>query len=222
MAEPIRIEVWSDVACPWCYIGTRNLDAAVAEFSREHPDTEVQVEYRSFELAPDAPESYDGTIAEYLSSTRGLPADQVEAMLERPRAAAREAGIELRFEELRPARTARAHELLHLAKAQGRQAALNGLMMKANFEQGRSLGDPDELAALAAEAGLAREEALGALESGEFRDAVQADREKAAGYGIGGVPFFVISDRFGIAGAQPAEVLLQALEQVEAERTATE
>ena len=217
MPEPIKIDVWSDVACPWCFIGKRNLDAALDAFTREHPDTAVEVEYRSFELQPDAPESYDGTISEYLSSTRGMAEDQVAAMLERPRSAAAQAGIEMRFDRLKPARTARAHELLHLAKERGCQSELNELMMKANFEEGRSLGDTGELADLAVKAGLDRDEVLRALESGEFRNAVVADREKAAEYGIGGVPFFVISDRFGIAGAQPAGLLQEAMEQAGAQ-----
>ncbi|MBU3674356.1 MAG: DsbA family oxidoreductase [Solirubrobacteraceae bacterium] len=220
MADPIKIDVWSDVACPWCYIGKRNLDAALEAFAANHPETPVEVEYRSFELQPEAPESFDGTIAEYLSTTRGMPEDQVAAMLERPRQAAEQAGIEMRFDRLRPARTTRAHELLHLAKAGGHQAELNELMMKANFEEGRSLGDPDELADLAVAAGIDRGEAVAALESGEYRDAVVADREKAFEYGIGGVPFFVVADRFGIAGAQPAEVLRQAMEQAGAEAQA--
>lgn len=217
MSEPIKIEIWSDVACPWCYIGKRNLDSALAEFASAHPGSEVDVQYRSFELQPDAPESYEGTIAEYLEATRGMPEDQVKAMLERPRAAAEQVGIEMDFEALKPARTTRAHQLLHLARERGRQAELNEVLLKANFEEGRSLGDTGELLSLAQAAGLDRQEALDALESGRYSDAVEADKEKAFEYGIGGVPFFVFSDRFGIAGAQPAEVLRQALEQVEAE-----
>lgn len=217
MSAPIKIDVWSDVACPWCYIGKRNLDSALAEFAGVHPDTEVDVQYRSFELQPDAPDSYEGTIAEYLSTTRGMPEDQVKAMLERPRAAAGQVGIEMDFESLRPARTTRAHQLLHLARESGRQAELNEVLFKANFEEGRNLGDTSELLDLAETAGLDRQEALEALESGRYAEAVEADKEKALEYGIGGVPFFVVSDRFGIAGAQPTEVLRQALDQVQAE-----
>lgn len=218
MTEPIKIDVWSDVACPWCFIGKRNLDTALAALSAEHPDTPVDVQYRSFQLQPDAPDQYDGTISEYLSKTRRMPEDQVATMLERPRAAAQQVGIDMKFDDLKPANTARAHQLLHLARKHGCQAELNELMLRANFEEGRSLGDPDELADLAAAAGIPRDEALGVLESGEYRDAVQADGEKAFEYGIGGVPFFVVADRFGIAGAQPADILHQALDQVRAEQ----
>lgn len=216
-SAPIRIDVWSDVACPWCYIGKRNLDSAVAEFASAHPDSEVDVRYRSFELQPDAPESYEGTITEYLATTREMPEEQVKAMLERPREAAEQVGIEMDFDALKPARTARAHQLLHLARERGRQAELKETLLKANFEEGRSLGDTNELLELAGAAGLDRQEALEALEGGRYSEAVEADKAKASEYGIGGVPFFVVSDRFGIAGAQPAEVLRQALEQVEAE-----
>ena len=217
LSAPIRIEVWSDVACPWCYIGKRNLDSAVADFTSAHPESEVDVRYRSFELQPDAPESYEGTIAEYLATTREMPEDQVKAMLERPREAAQQVGIKMDFDALKPARTNRAHQLLHLARERGRQAELNEALLKANFEEGRSLGDTNALLDLAEAAGLDRQEALEALESGRYSEAVEADKEKALEYGIGGVPFFVVSDRFGIAGAQPAEILSQALEQVEAE-----
>lgn len=217
MPAPIKIDIWSDVACPWCYIGKRNLDSALAGFASAHPGSEVDVRYRSFELQPEAPESYPGTVAEYLEATREMSKDQVKAMLERPRAAAEQAGIEMDFEALRPARTTRAHQLLHLARERGRQAELNEVLFRANFEEGRSLGDTGELLDLAEAAGLDRQEALDALESGRYSDAVEADKEKAFEYGIGGVPFFVFSDRFGVAGAQPAEVLRQALEQVEAE-----
>ena len=216
-SAPIRIDVWSDVACPWCYIGKRNLEAAVAGFTSAHPESEVDVRYRSFELQPDAPESYDGTIAEYLATTREMPEDQVKAMLERPREAAQQVGIKMNLDALKPARTNRAHQLLHLARERGRQAELNEALLKANFEEGRSLGDTNALLDLAEAAGLDRQEALEALESGRYSEAVEADKEKALEYGIGGVPFFVVSDRFGIAGAQPVEILSQALEQVEAE-----
>ncbi len=220
-AQPIRVEVWSDVACPWCYIGKRNLDAATAAFGREHPETPVEVIYRSFELQPDAPEQYGGTISEYLAETRGLSDEQVNAMLERPRASAHEAGIEMNFEALKPAATGRAHALLHMAAGQGCQAELGEALFRANFEEGRSLGDPEVLAELAADAGLERDAALAVLDSGEFKARVEADKAKAQEYGIGGVPFFVIAERFGIAGAQPPEALLQALEQVHAERQAS-
>ena len=216
-STPIRIDVWSDVACPWCYIGKRNLEAAVAGFTSAHPESEVDVRYRSFELQPDAPESYDGTIAEYLATTREMPEDQVKAMLERPREAAQQVGIEMDFDALKPARTNRAHQLLHLARERGRQAELNEVLLKANFEEGRSLGDTGALLDLAEAAGLDRQETLEALDSGRYSEAVEADKAKALEYGIGGVPFFVVSDRFGIAGAQPVEVLSQALEQVDAE-----
>ena len=220
-AQPIRVEVWSDVACPWCYIGKRNLDAATAAFGREHPETPVEVIYRSFELQPDAPEQYGGTISEYLAETRGLSDEQVNAMLERPRASAHEAGIEMNFEALKPAATGRAHALLHMAAGQGCQAELGEALFRANFEEGRSLGDPEVLAELAADAGLDRDAALAVLDSEEFKARVEADKAKAQEYGIGGVPFFVISERFGIAGAQPPDALLQALEQVHAERQAS-
>lgn len=215
VAEAIEVAVWSDVACPWCFIGKRNLDAAVERFTAAHPEAQVDVEYRSFELQPDAPLEYEGTIAEYLAGARGVTEDQVTALLERPRAAGAQAGIEMNFEGLRPARTARAHELLHLAKEKGCQGELSELLLKANFEQGRSLGDPGELLALAVASGLDREKAEQALKSGKYREAVLADREQAAGFGIGGVPFFLFGGRFGISGAQPPEILLQALEQVE-------
>lgn len=211
---PIKVDIWSDVACPWCFIGKRKFEAAAAEFPGE-----VEVEYHSFELAPDTPENYPGTHADYLVS-RGFPADQIAAMDARVSGVAASVGLAYDFEHNHPTRTLKAHELLHFAKAHGRQAAMKERLMQAYFERGEHVGRIDDLVGFAVEVGLDGGAARAALESGEFAQAVQDDIAQARAYGINGVPFFVIDGRYGVSGAQETEVLLEVLNNVKSENAA--
>ena len=208
MTEPIKVDIWSDIACPWCFIGKRRLEAAVAAF-----DGDVEIEYHSYELAPDTPEEFAGTHAEYLES-KGFPADQVPAMLERVTGIAAELGLHYDYDANQPTRTLHAHELLHFAKTQGRQVEMKERLMTAYFERGEHVGRIDELVRMAEEVGLDGDAARSALTSGEFAAAVQADIEQAAAYGIRGVPFFIIDGKYGVSGAQEPEVLLSVLKDV--------
>lgn len=216
----INVDIWSDVACPWCYIGKRRFDAAVHRLRATEPDTEVQVTYRSFELAPDQPLDVTSTVVEYLSQRKGIPRPQVEQMLEHVTGVARAEGLAYDFDAVRQTRTLKAHELLHLAKAHGVQDAMKERLLSAFFEQGRHVGRVDELAALAAEVGLDPNEAVAALESARFTAEVRADIAQAREYGITGVPFYVLDGRYGISGAQATETFTAALAQVLADRAA--
>jgi predicted DsbA family dithiol-disulfide isomerase len=217
VTEPLRIDIWSDIACPWCYIGKRNLETGLAEASRDEDAPVVEVTFHSFELSPDTPVDFEGGEVDYLSSHKGISREQAQQMLERVTGVAAAAGLEYRFDILRHTNTVKAHELLHFAKEQGRQLDLAERLMSAYFSEGRHLGREDDLVALAEDAGLDPEAAREALRSDRYLPAVRADQAQAAAYGINGVPFFVVDGKYGVSGAQPAEAFAQIARQVWAE-----
>ncbi len=213
MTAPINVQIFSDVQCPWCYIGKRKFEAAVAEF-----DGEVDVVYRSFELAPDTPVDYEGSTVDYLSERKGLPLDQVHQMLERVTQIAASVGLDYDFEHVHQTNTVLAHELLHFAKAHGLQLELKERLLRAYFVEGRHVGRAEDLADLAADVGLDRDAAAESLADHRHLADVKADMAQAVAYGIQGVPFFVIDDRYGISGAQEPAAFLGALQQAAADR----
>jgi predicted DsbA family dithiol-disulfide isomerase len=214
----MKIDVWSDIACPWCYIGKRNLEAGIAAAGGDAGAPEIEVVFHSFELSPDTPVDFEGDEVDFLAGHKGMGREQVVQMLDNVTGVAAKAGLEYRFDLLQHTNTAKAHELLHFAKAHGRQREMAERLMSAYFTEGRHVGRVDDLATLAAEAGLDADAARAALESGEFLDDVRADQAQAAAYGIQGVPFFVIDGKYGVSGAQPAEAFSQILRQVWSER----
>ncbi|MDD7930131.1 DsbA family oxidoreductase [Microbacterium sp. NM3R9] len=220
MTDAIKIDVWSDIACPWCYIGKRNLEAGLAATAEDDDAPRVEVTFHSFELSPDTPVDFDGDELDFLSSHKGMPREQVQQMLENVTGVAKDAGLDYHFDILKHTNTVKAHELLHFAKAQGRQHEMTERLMAAYFTEGRHVGRVDELVELAAEAGLDADAARDALETGEYLTAVRADQDQARSYGINGVPFFVIDGKYGVSGAQPADAFAQIARQVWAERDA--
>ncbi|MGR2753500.1 DsbA family oxidoreductase [Agromyces arachidis] len=216
MTSPIKIDIWSDIACPWCYIGKRHLEAGIAALGEEALD--VEIEYHSYELSPDTPLDFEGSTTEYLSAKKGLPIERVEQMLEHVTGVAAKAGLEYHFESVAHVKTLKAHELLHLAKEHGRQAEMKERLLRAYFVEGGRVNRVEQLTTFAEEVGLDPVETREALESGRYADDVQADIAQARAYGIQGVPFFVFDGRYGVSGAQPAEVFSQVLQQVGAER----
>ncbi len=213
MSNSIKVDIWSDVQCPWCYIGKRKFEAAAAAF-----DGEVEVEYHSFELAPDTPVDYDGTPAQYLAERKGLPMPQVEQMIQRVTDIAASVGLEYHYEHVHQTNTIKAHELLHLAKEHGRQAEMKEALLKAYFVDGGHVGRIPDLADLAADLGFDRDQVVDALESERYLPAVKADVAQAAAYGISGVPFFVFEERYGVSGAQDTTVFADVLRQLSAEK----
>ena len=214
MSDAIKVDIWSDIQCPWCYIGKRKFEEGAAQF-----DGEVEVEYHSFELAPDTPVDFEGSPTDYLSQRKGMSLADVELMLERVTGIAADVGLDYHYENVHQTNTIKAHELLHYAKAQGRQLDMKERLLKAYFVDGRHVGRVQDLADLAAEIGLDRDGVVRALESGQFLADVKADVALAQRYGIQGVPFFVIDEKYGVSGAQDATAFLGVLEQVRAERT---
>lgn len=221
MSEPISIDIWSDIACPWCYIGKRNLEKGLAATASDDDAPQVNVTFHSFELSPDTPVDFDGDEIDFLAGHKGMPREQVEQMLSRVTGVAAEAGLEYRFDLLQHTNTVKAHELLHHAKAKGLQHEMEERLMAAYFTEGRHVGRVDDLVDLATEVGLDADETRAALESAEHLDAVRADQAQARAYGISGVPFFVIDGQYGISGAQPPAAFENVLRELWAKRGAT-
>jgi predicted DsbA family dithiol-disulfide isomerase len=205
----LSVEIWSDVVCPWCYIGKRRFENALAQF--EHRD-EVEVRYRSFELDPSAPARAEGAPAERLASKYGISVEQAEASNAQLTAMAAAEGLEYHLDRTRGGNTFDAHRLLQLAAERGVQPEVKERLMRGYFTESEPVGDRETLVKLAAEAGLDADEARAALEGDAYAEAVREDETLASRIGIQGVPYFVLGRRFGVSGAQPAELLLEALE----------
>jgi predicted DsbA family dithiol-disulfide isomerase len=172
---------------------------------------DVEVEYHAFELAPDTPVDFEGTEVDFLVQYKGIAAGQVRQMLARVSEVAASVGLAYDFDALRHTKTVKAHQVLHLAKEQGLQVEMKERLLRAYFVEGRHVGHDDSLADLAVEVGLDRALVLGALRSGSHAPRVQEDIRQARAYRISGVPFFVIDGRYGLSGAQPPELFVQAL-----------
>jgi predicted DsbA family dithiol-disulfide isomerase len=216
VSQPIKVDIWSDIQCPWCYIGKRKFEAAVAAAGAD-----VEVEYHSFELAPDTPVDFAGTPLDYLSERKGIAPEQAQTMIDRVVGIAAAVDLDYHYETIHQTNTVLAHELLHLAKAHGRQAELKERLLAAYFVEGRHVGRVEDLADLAAEVGLDRTEVVAALTDHRYLADVKADVAQAAAYGINGVPFFVFDSRYGVSGAQETATFVQVLEQVRAESGST-
>ncbi len=214
-ASPIKVDIWSDVQCPWCYIGKRKFEAGAAAYGGA-----VEVEYHSFELAPDTPVDFDGSPVDYLSQRKGMPVEQVTRMLTNVTGIAASVGLDFDYDHVHQTNTVKAHELIHFAKAQGRQLDMKERLLKAYFVDGRHVGRIEDLADLAAEIGLDRKEVVRVLTDETYLAEVKADVAQAASYGIQGVPFFVIEGTYGVSGAQDATSFANVLEQARSEREA--
>jgi predicted DsbA family dithiol-disulfide isomerase len=206
----MQVEIWSDVVCPWCYIGKRRFERALAEF--EHAD-EVEVVWRSFELDPSAPATIDVDLIERLATKYGVTRDKAEAMNARVSGIAAEEGLQYRLDIARPGNTFDAHRLLHLGAALGVQHELGERLLAAYQSEGQPIADHDTLVKAAIAVGIDEQAAREVLDSDRYADAVRADEETGRRLGITGVPFFAIDRRFGVSGAQSSEVILNALEE---------
>lgn len=218
VSEPISIDIWSDIACPWCYIGKRNLEKGLEAVAGDDDAPQVNVTFHSFELSPDTPVDFDGDEIDFLAGHKGMPRDQVEQMLANVTGVAEKAGLQYRFDLLQHTNTVKAHELLHFAKAHGLQHELEERLMSAYFTEGKHVGRIDDLVALAVEVGLDADAAREALETEQYLPAVRQDQAQARAYGIQGVPFFVIDGQYGISGAQPPAAFENVLRDLWAKR----
>jgi predicted DsbA family dithiol-disulfide isomerase len=207
----MRVEIWSDVVCPWCYIGKRHFESALERF--EHAD-EVDVVWRAFELDPAAPVEREGAYIDRLSSKYRIPVAEAEAMVERMTRVGDDAGVDIRFDLARPGNTFDAHRILHLGLERGVQDAVKERLMAATFTEGRPTGRADTLVEVAVEAGLDEDEVRSVLAGDRYAAEVRADEATARSFGISAVPFFVIDRKYAVPGAQHPDTLLDVLRQV--------
>jgi predicted DsbA family dithiol-disulfide isomerase len=209
MAE-LRIDVWSDIACPWCYVAKRRLEAALARFPYRDA---VVVQWRAFELDPNAPRERgrDFSYAERLAKKYGKSVVEAEAMIARMVDFGKSEGVSFRFDRIRHGNTFDAHRVIHLAGERGVQGAVKERLFRARMTEGEPIGNPETLARLAGEAGLDSAEVSAMLAGDAYARAVRQDEAEARDLGIAGVPFFLIAGRYGVCGAQPAEILLEAI-----------
>ncbi|MBV9947751.1 MAG: DsbA family oxidoreductase [Myxococcales bacterium] len=206
----LQLQVWSDIACPWCYVGKRRLEKALAGFAHA---ADFAIAWRAFELDPRAPREQDPSqsYAERLARKYGSSVGDAQARIDHLTETARGDGLTLRFDIIRPGNTFDAHRLVHLAATRGRQDAMKERLLFAYFSEGQSVADPETLARLGAEVGLDADDVRRTLSSDAYAQAVRAEERRASELGIGGVPFFVFADRYALSGAQPAEVFEEAL-----------
>jgi predicted DsbA family dithiol-disulfide isomerase len=206
----MKVEIWSDIMCPFCYIGKRRFEEALRSF--EHKE-EIEVVYRSFELDPNAKRDNDFDVYDMLAKKYGMTREQAISSNEGVARQAQSVGLTYRFDTMIMTNTFDAHRLTHFAAEHGKMIEMTERLFKAYFTESLHVGDREVLAGLAAEVGLDRDAAKAALESGAYADAVRADEQEARRFGISGVPYFVLNRKYGVSGAQPSEVFASALQQ---------
>lgn len=209
--KTLTVQIWSDIACPWCYVGKRRLESAISSLPWR---SQLRVLWRAFELDPNAsrtPERERVPYAEKLARKYGRSVPEGQAMIDRMVGVGAAEGIDFRFDRIRPGNTFDAHRLIHLAHERGKQDVAAERLMRGYLCEGESMTDREALTRLGLDAGLDEREVIDVLSGDAYADAVRADEALARRYNISGVPFFVIADRYGISGAQPAQTLSEAL-----------
>lgn len=205
----IKVEVWSDINCPFCYIGKKNLELALARFPRAES---VEVEWRSFELDPYSNPEKGADQIDLIAEKYGKDRAWVESMNHKISDMGKESGIEFHLNKVVPSNSFKAHKLLHLAKFYGIQNELQESLFRAKFTEGKDINDNGELIALGEKENLDPIEIKEVLESKRYEQDVRKDEETGARLGIRGVPFFVINHSDALSGAQPPEAFLEVLE----------
>lgn len=206
----MRVEIWSDIVCPWCYIGKRRFEKGLEAFS--HRD-DVEVVWRSYQLDPSGTNEHGESVDAMLARRKGISIERARQMNEHVSAIAAEDGLEYRLENAQWGNTLDAHRITHLAKRHGLQGEAEERLMRAYFTEALPIADHETLVSLASEIGIDPNEALAMLAGDELADDVGSDVRRGAMFGIQGVPYFVIDERYGVSGAQPPEVFTDVLEQ---------
>lgn len=207
----LNVDIYSDIACPWCFIGKRRFEKAVAAL----PFGEnIDVNWHAFQLDPSAPAHFEGSGADYFVKERGMPAEQLEGMLEHVSAQAAAEGLAFDMASVRPTNSFTALRLLALAKERHLGGTMKEVLLSAHFEKGVDTGSIQELQRIADSVGLDPAESAEVLAGERYTEEVRADGVRGRELGVSGVPFFVLEDKYGISGAQPSEVFEQALRQV--------
>ncbi len=207
----INVDIWSDIVCPFCYIGREHLLKAQARLQEAHPEATVKLRWRSFELDASAPAYDPRPLIEILSAKYRQSEAQTHAMIQRMEQMARAAGLPIDTSAMKRINTFDMHRLLHLAHTTDQQDALKARLMKAYFAEGENLSTRDTLIRLSTEVGLDANTVKKVLDSEQYADAVRADQQQANAYTIQGVPFFVFNEEHAVSGAQPVEILFEAL-----------
>jgi predicted DsbA family dithiol-disulfide isomerase len=209
--EKMKVEIWSDIACPFCHIGKRNFESALAQF----PNSDnVEIEWKSFQLDPNAEVNQQGLQVEKLARKYGVSVDEAKKMNSRVTGMARESGLNFNLDNVKPTNTFDAHRLLHLAKKHGLQEQAEERLFEAYLSEGKHIGEAETLIQLGREIGLDAGEVSQLLNSDDYADAVKEEIRQAQRLGISGVPFFVIDNKYGISGAQPREQFLKTLDDI--------
>jgi predicted DsbA family dithiol-disulfide isomerase len=212
----MKIEIWSDFVCPFCYIGKRHLELAIGQLPFKD---EVEVVYRSFELDPNAPLNPPTNIHGLLAQKYGISVEQAKSLNADVAKRAAAVGLAFHFDTMIPTNSFDAHRLAHFAAAHGKMYDMAERLFKAYFTDSKHIGDHETLAQLAADVGLSHEDALKVLESDEFGNDVRRDEQEGHRLGIRGVPFFVIDRKYAVSGAQPVEVFVDVMEKARREET---
>jgi predicted DsbA family dithiol-disulfide isomerase len=215
----MRIEVWADLVCPWCWLGWARLKKAL--LAAHDGEDELEVLFRSFELEPRAPKDMNIPTVELLAQKFGLNRAQIDAAHARLTTMGRADGIEFRFERTRTSNTFESHQLVHLARTHAKETATIDRLFSANFHDGVRIGERAELIRLGTELGLDEAEIVASFDSQQFGPAVRSDEVQASELGISGVPFYVFEGELGVSGAQSVDVLLSALSQASKRKRAS-
>jgi predicted DsbA family dithiol-disulfide isomerase len=206
----MQVEIWSDVVCPFCYIGKRQLEAALEQLPGRD---RVQVTWRSFQLGPDTKTDPSRNAIQHLAEKKGWTLESTREAVAGVAGRAQAVGLTFDYEQTKVANTFDAHRLAHYATGAGKGDEIAEALFRAYFVEGRNVGDHDTLAQLAASAGLPEDEVREVLRSGRFADEVRRDLQTAAQFGINSVPCFVLDRKYAVSGAQGSDILLQALQQ---------
>jgi predicted DsbA family dithiol-disulfide isomerase len=204
----MKIEIWSDIMCPFCYIGKRRLEAALAQF--KHAD-KLQIVWKSFLLNPDMKTDPAKSTLEYLSETKGWTMEQTLQVSQQVVDMAKEEGLHYQMDKTVVANAKNAHRLLQLAKSMGKGGEMKERLLKAYFMEGANFDDKPSLMNFAEEIGISRQRAEQCLDSKEFEDKVDQDIAESSALGVRGVPFFVLDRKYGISGAQPVSVFEETI-----------
>lgn len=207
----MRVEIWSDIVCPFCYIGKRKFEEALRQFA--HQD-QVHIEYRSFQLDPHTEKKPSIDINDKLSAKYGISREKAIAMNQQVAGQAKEVGLDFHFDHMKPANTLDAHRLIKFAEEFGKTEQMVELLYKAYFTDSKPIGELEILADIAVEAGIDREAAVQLLHDTRYEKEVLDDCDEASRLGARGVPFFVFDRRYAVSGAQPSEVFLDVMEKV--------
>ena len=212
----MKVEIWSDIMCPFCYIGKRNFEAALKEFEGRD---EIEIEWKSFQLDPSIPKTFETKIntIEYLAERKGMSIEKSKELHTNVIETAKKVGLDYDFEKAVVANSFDAHRLIQLAKTKGLGDAVEESLFKAYFTDGKDMSDHSTLVQLGKEIGLNEEEIISALASEEFEAKVNFDVSEGSQLGVTGVPFFVFDRKYAVSGAQPIETFLNALKQSHAE-----